>query len=294
MEYSQIILKIKTQMDELFANKTFTTVFVIITTVFAAHIAPRLPKRVLQLFNADIVKILFMGFIAYSATKNMAIGLVTAIVLIILMQSLRGIEDKERIINKITQSSQITSDSKVAMINNMLANKDISQEQKTELISNVMNSAASDKHKFNSGLVLMGSEPDQIKQTIDKLYQGVKGAQNKINMTHRLVGINDKYTSRVVINLIKSSIDEETKAITIIKLLKTDISNKVKLRILKKSKKSSTISVETNNMILDHVEEKKAIENFSQDNIKILTKKDFIGDENNPINKILTYLENNE
>ena len=62
----------------------------------------------------------------------------------------------------------------------MLANKDIQQEQKSELISNIMNSAASDKHKFNSGLVLMEAEPKQSKQTIDKLYQGVKDEQNKM------------------------------------------------------------------------------------------------------------------
>lgn len=296
METQQIFSKLKIQMDQLFANKTFTTIFVVVTTVFAAHIAPRLPKRILQLFNADIFKIIFMGFIAYSATKNMAVGLVSAIALIILMQSLRGLENKERIINNISQSAQITSDSKVAMINNMLGSKDVSIEQKSDLINNVLNSIASDKHKFNSGLVLMKSEPQQINQTIDKLYQGVKNEQNKINMTHRLVEINDKYTSRVLVNLIKSSINEETKAVTIIKILNTGVSSDVKLRVLKKIKKSKSMSVQTKNMILDHMEDKnkKLFENFDQDNVTILTKEDFIGDEDNPINKILTFLETNE
>jgi energy-converting hydrogenase Eha subunit E len=257
METKQIFSKLKNQMDQLFANKIFTTVFVVITTVFAAHIAPKLPKPILKLFNTDIFKILFMGFIAYSATKNMAIGLVAGIALVILMQSLRQIEDKERVVNKITESSQITSDSKVSMINNMLSNKQVSPELKSDLINNMMNSIASDKHKFNSGLILMRSEPEQVKQTIDKLYQGVKQEQNKINMTHRLVGLNDKYTPRVLKNLIKSPICEETKAVTIIRILHTDtISPKFKLSALRKIKKSPHLSNQTKNLILDQMEDK--------------------------------------
>lgn len=292
MDSQQVFSKIKNQVDQLFANKTFTTVFVVITTVFAAHIAPRLPKSVLRLFNADITKILFMGFIAYSATKNMAVGLVAAIALIILMQSLRQIEDKELIVNKITESSQITSNSKVSMINNMLANKEVSPELKSDLINNMMNSAASDKHKFNSGVVLMSSEPEQIGQTIDKLYQGVKQEQNKINMTHRLIGLNDKYTPRVLKNLIKSSICEETKAVIIIRLLKTDISSKAKLTILKKIKKSPNLSTQTKNLILDQTEDKT--KTINQPNITVLSREDFVGDDINPISKILTFLETNE
>ena len=165
--------RLKNHMDQLFANQTFTTIFVVLTAIFAAHIAPKLPKQVLKVFNADITKIIFMGFIAYSSTKNMSIALVTAIGLVILMQSLRGLEVKERIMNKINSSSQITSDSKIGMINGLLASKEVNKEQKNGLFDNILSSAASDKHKFNSGLILLQAEPKITSKIIDKLYTGV-------------------------------------------------------------------------------------------------------------------------
>ncbi len=259
--------QLKTHMDQLFANKTFTTVFVVITTVFAAHIAPTLPKNILKLFNADIVKILFMGFIAYSATKNMAIGLTTAILLIILMQSLRSIEDKERIINKITESSQPTSDAKVGMINGMLGSSQISGEQKTGLLNSIMESAASDKHKFNSGMIVIKSEPEKTSEVIDKLYTNVKDNKNKINMTQRLIGennLNSVHILKIVKYVLKSSIKEEEKAVTIIKVLKSEIPSRAKILAIRKVKKSN-LSNETKNTIFGHLEEKPTFEKFEQD-----------------------------
>jgi hypothetical protein len=286
--------KLKNNIDQLFANKIFTTVFVVYTSIFAAHIAPKLPKRILQLFNADITKIIFMGFIVYSASKNMAIGLVTAIGLIILMQSLRSLENKERVINKITESTQIVSDSKVQMINGLIANKEVDSSQKSVLLDNIMQSAASDKHKFNSGLIAMQAEPEQTSQIIDKLYTGVTNQSNTVNMTHRLIKSKPNYIIRVVKNLLQSPIDEEVKAVTIIKVLKSDIPPKVKIYALKKVKKS-TLPVETKNMIFDHLENKSKNEHFVQDfEPQVLTKEDFIGDEENPYNRILSFLETNE
>jgi len=260
-------------MDQLFANKTFTTIFVVVISVFSSHIAPKLPKNILKLFNADVVKIFLMGFIAYSATKNMAIGLTTAILLIILMQSLRSIEDKERIINKITETSQPTSDAKVVMINGMLGSAEISGEQKSGLLNSIMQSAASDKHKFNSGMIVIKSEPGKTMEVINKLYSNVRDNKNKINMTHRLIGENklkSPHVLKIVKYVLKSSIEEETKAVTIIKVLKSDISPTIKIAAIKKIRKSK-LSNETKNMIFGHLEQKPTVEKFEQDNrVKML------------------------
>ncbi len=260
--------QLKKHMDQLFANKTFTTVFVVVTTVFASHIAPTLPKNILKLFNADIVKILFMGFIAYSATKNMAIGLTAGILLIILMQSLRSIEDKERIIKKITESSQPTSNAKVGMINGMLGSTQISGEQKSDLLNSIMQSAASDKHKFNSGMIMIKSEPGKTSEVIDKLYSNVKGNNNKINMTHRLIGennLNSTHVLKIVKYVLRSSIEEDAKAVTLIKVLKSNVHPQVKVIAIKKVKKSK-LSNQTKNMIFGHLEQKPSFEKFEQDN----------------------------
>jgi len=258
--------QLKKHMDQLFANKTFGTIFVVITTVFAAHIAPTLPKKILKLFNADIVKIVFMGFIAYSATKNMGIGLTAGILLIVLMQSLRSIEDKERIINKITESSQPTSDAKIGMINGMLGSNQISPEQKSDLLKSVMESAASDRHKFNSGMIVIKSEPEKTTEVIDKLYSNVKDNTNKINMTHRLIGennLNSTHVLKIVKYILKSSIEEETKAVTVVKILKSNIHPQAKVSAIKKVKKSN-LSNQTKNIIFGHLEEKPSFEKFEQ------------------------------
>jgi len=276
--------KLKTHMDQLFANKTFTTIFVVVTTVFASHIAPTLPKKLLKLFNADVVKILFMGFIAYSATKNMAIGLTAGILLIILMQSLRSIEDKERIINKITETSQPTSDAKVAMINGMLGSTQISGEQKSNLLNSIMESAASDKHKFNSGMIVIKSEPGKTMEVIDKLYSNVKDNKNKINMTHRLIGENNlksTHVLKIVKYVLKSSIEEEAKAVTIVKVLKNNIPSNVKIAAIKKVKKSN-LSNETKNIIFGHLEQKPTFEKFEQDN------------RIQQLNEVINWIEKNE
>lgn len=276
--------QLKKHMDQLFANKTFTTIFVVITTVFASHIAPTLPKNILKLFNADLVKILFMGFIAYSSTKNMAIGLTTGILLIILMQSLRSIEDRERIINKITESTQPTSDVKIGMINGMLGSSQVSGEQKTGLLNSIMESAASDKHKFNSGMILIKSEPKRTGEVIDKLYLNVKDNKNKINMTHRLIGENNlksAHVLKIVKYILKSPIDEEAKAVTIVKVLKAEITPLTKKMGVKKVKKSN-LSNETKNIILGHLEQKPKIEKFEQDN------------RIEQLNQVINWIENNE
>ncbi len=276
--------QLKKHMDQLFANKTFTTIFVVITTVFASHIAPTLPKNILKLFNADLVKILFMGFIAYSSTKNMAIGLTTGILLIILMQSLRSIEDRERIINKITESTQPTSDVKIGMINGMLGSPQVSGEQKTGLLNSIMESAASDKHKFNSGMIVIKSEPKRTGEVIDKLYLNVKDNKNKINMTHRLIGENNlksAHVLKIVKYILKSPIDEEAKAVTIVKVLKAEITPLTKKMGVKKVKKSN-LSNETKNIILGHLEQKPKIEKFEQDN------------RIEQLNQVINWIENNE
>ncbi len=276
--------QLKKHMDQLFANKTFTTIFVVITTVFASHIAPILPKNILKLFNADIVKILFMGFIAYSATKNMAIALTTGILLVILMQSLRSIEDRERIINKITESTQPTSDVKIGMINGMLGSPQVSGEQKTGLLNSIMESAASDKHKFNSGMIVIKSEPKRTGEVIDKLYLNVKDNKNKINMTHRLIGENNlksAHVLKIVKYILKSPIDEEAKAVTIVKVLKAEITPLTKKMGVKKVKKSN-LSNETKNIILGHLEQKPKIEKFEQDN------------RIEQLNQVINWIENNE
>jgi len=252
---------LKKNIDKLFENQVFSTVFIIFVSVFAAHFAPRLPKKILSLFNADIVKILFMAFIAYTSTKNIGISIVTAIALIILMQSLRSIQTQDKIIDKITESTQITSDNRIKLIGNIISNPSIEKEQKMNLLNNVMNSIASDKHKFNTSMLLLKSLPESSTEleVIDKLYSpntNIK-SENIINMSQRLLSgrqISEKHIPRVIKHLLKSPVDNETKKKIIFEVLSTNINPKIKIIIMKKIKKSN-ISINLKNEIIDKINE---------------------------------------
>ena len=253
MDTNVMMNKLKNNIDKLFENQIFITIFVIIVSVFASHFAPKLPKKILQILNADIIKIIFMGFIAYSATKNMAIALVTAIALVILMQSLRSLDTQDKIINKITETTQVTSDSRVKLINQMIKNPNIETAQKISLLNNVMDSIASDKHKLNTGILLINSNPSISKEVIDKLYSletNIK-PHNIVNMSNRLLSEHNskKHIPNIITYILKLPIEDNIKKDIIIKVLKKNIDQDIKVKIIKKIKKSN-ISITLKNEII--------------------------------------------
>jgi hypothetical protein len=248
--------ELKNYIDKLFENQTFITIFIITVSVFAAHIAPKLPKSILKMFNSNIVKIIFMAFIAYSATKNIGISLVTSIALLVIIQSLRSLENQEKFINKITETTQITSNSRVKLIGQMIENPNIDIEQKVTLVNNVMDSIASNKHKFDTGLLLINSNPETQTQVIDKLYDRKTNIKpnNVVNMSYRLIFgnyVSDKHIPKIIIHILKLPINDNEKKNIIITVLKSDINKKTKLRIIDKINKSDVVSMELKNEIIN-------------------------------------------
>ena len=248
--------ELKNNIDKLFENQTFITIFIIIVSVFAAHIAPKLPKSVLKMFNSNIVKIIFISFIAYSATKNMGVSLVTSIALVIIIQSLHSLDIQEKFINKITETTQVTSDSRVKLICQMIENPNIDIEQKVSLVNNVMDSIASNKHKFDTGLLLINSNPETQSQVINKLYDPNTNIKpnNIVNMSNRLIFgnyISDKHIPKIIMHIIKLPIDNNEKKNIINTVLKSHINKKTKQRIMNKINKSDIVSIELKNEIIN-------------------------------------------
>jgi len=250
---NEMMNKLKNNIDKLFENKLFITIFVIFVSVFASHFAPKLPKKILQLFNSNIFKILFMTFIAYSATKNIGIALVSSILLVILMQSLRSLEMKNKITDKILETTQITSESRIKLINQMIENPNIETKQKIILLNNVMNSVASDKHKFNTALLLINSKPSTFSKVIDKLYSPETKIKPKniINMSHKLLSgkyISKKYIPKIIVYILKLPIEENKKKEMINQVL---IKNpNLKVKIINKIN-NSTISLTLKNEFMN-------------------------------------------
>lgn len=270
---TKMINNLKNYIDKLFENNIFNTMFVIIVTVFAAHFAPRLPKKILYLFNNNIFKIIFISFIAYSATKNMKIAIVSSIALVIIIQSLNFIETRNKIIKKIKESTQIVSDNRIKVINKMIENPIVEKRQKIALVDNVMKSIASDKHKFNTAISFINSLPAPSPVTqfkiIKKLYSDDTNIrkENIINMSKRLLlnkKICKKNIGKITKLMLNSNIQSSDKKNIIIDIIKK-INPKIKILIMKKIK-DSNISNHHKNKIIKNIKNINSKINKKTDN----------------------------
>ena len=277
---TRMINNLKNNIDKLFENNIFNTMFVIIVTIFAAHFVPRLPKNILYLFNNNIFKIIFISFIVYIATKNMKIAIVSSIALVIIIQSLNFIETRNKIIKKIKESTQIVSDNRIKVINKMIENPIIEKRQKISLVDNVMKSIASDKHKFNTAISFINSLPAPSPATqfkiIKKLYSDDTNIkkENIINMSKRLL-LNEKICKKnigkITKLMLKSKIHSSDKKNIIIDIIKKIINPKIKILIMKKMKKSN-ISNHHKNKIIKNIKNinskiNKKTDNYIKQNI---------------------------
>jgi hypothetical protein len=292
--------QINYQIDKLLQNKTVTFGLIIIMTIYAAHFAPKLSTQVLQYFNYSIVKIILISLIVYLSTKNLSIALVMTINFIVIMQTLRHSNDRKNIIKKIKENTEIVSDKKIDIINSILSGDIINKNEKLSLFDNIMKSMASDKHKFNSGMKLINSEPSAAKQVIEKLYEKIDNESNVINLTYNLCSdknIKHKHMKQIAQKIIDSQIDDKAKMLVLVNVVgRNGISENTKDNILVKVKNSNLPDVFKSD-IIGHIRghNNNNVEHFEQNESKIfLTREDFNNDKNNVIYKIFDFLETNQ
>lgn len=242
-------------IDTLFENRIFLTIFIISISIFTAFIVPRLPNNILKLFNSDFNKFCFMTFILWVATKNIGIALVCSVLLVVLIQNLTRQNNQQKIMDKISEKINITSDNQIKLINNLITSNKIDDQYKEQLIKKILKSDASDKHKFDSCLYMMRSCPKLKTKMINKLYNGQIKSENLVNMTKRLIAkkYKDKYLYKIVSSILKSSIDADIKKTIIILILNSHISKKYKKIIMKQIMKSK-ISKQEKSAIISEID----------------------------------------
>ena len=123
-----------------------------------------------------------------------------------------------------------------------------------------MQSIASDKHKYNTGLIYMNSCPKKISKIINKLYKSNMKSNNILTMSNKLLDIPDN-NYIIGSNIIKSNINDEDKKQIIIRILNSDMKAKKKIKIMKKMIKSDMKTVNKNN-IINLLNEKQIYENI--------------------------------
>jgi hypothetical protein len=88
---------LSSSLTDLGNNKIFNSVIVIILVLYVTLAAPKLPKSIASIFDWTIVKLLYIFLIGYLASRNPAVSLIVAIVLLVTIQTLTAIEQGKQI-----------------------------------------------------------------------------------------------------------------------------------------------------------------------------------------------------
>ena len=96
-------------LDFVNKNKILSSVLSMLLVLYAAAAAPKLPTSVVKVFDNSLFKLGFMFMIAYLATKDPSVAIITAIALLVTIQTLSSREAAESVVksaSKATAKSQ--------------------------------------------------------------------------------------------------------------------------------------------------------------------------------------------
>jgi hypothetical protein len=93
--------KVNGVMSVVDNNKIISTVVCLFLVLYASLAAPKLPKSITAIFKNTWFKLIFMFLIAYMATHNPAVAIISAVGLLITLQTLNAQETADQVINSV-------------------------------------------------------------------------------------------------------------------------------------------------------------------------------------------------
>jgi len=93
--------KVNGVMSVVDNNKIISTVVCLFLVLYASLAAPKLPKSITVIFKNTWFKLIFMFLIAYMATHNPAVAIISAVGLLITLQTLNAQETADQVINSV-------------------------------------------------------------------------------------------------------------------------------------------------------------------------------------------------
>jgi hypothetical protein len=93
--------KVNSAMSIVDNNKIASTILCLFLVLYASLAAPKLPNSVTAIFKNFWFKLIFMFLIAYMATHNPAVAIISAVALLITLQTLHGQDTVEQVINTV-------------------------------------------------------------------------------------------------------------------------------------------------------------------------------------------------
>jgi hypothetical protein len=89
------------------SNKIMNSVVAIFLILYAVLAAPKLPKSVAKVFDYTLVKLVYMFLIAYLATKNPSVAIISAATLLITIQTLSSYDTADKIVDAVQSNNVV-------------------------------------------------------------------------------------------------------------------------------------------------------------------------------------------
>merc|ERR1712065_48199 len=119
----------------IFEDKVGAAVLSLVIVLYAGLAAPKLPHAIAKLFSNKIFKLLVLVFVAYTASKNTSIAIISAVALVISMQTLSKFEKGEEVIKELEKEVNDDNETVEEPVEETSEVKIISEESKVESVT---------------------------------------------------------------------------------------------------------------------------------------------------------------
>lgn len=100
----QISSSINNYLEPIFSNKVASSTISMLLVLYAGLAAPKLPRSISKLFKSNTFKLIVLIFIAYTSSNNVSISIITAVCLVVSLQTLSKHEESEKIEHQVKHS----------------------------------------------------------------------------------------------------------------------------------------------------------------------------------------------
>ena len=100
----QISSSINNYLEPIFSNKVASSTISMLLVLYAGLAAPKLPRSISKLFKSNTFKLIILIFIAYTSSNNVSISIITAVCLVVSLQTLSKHEESEKIEHQVKHS----------------------------------------------------------------------------------------------------------------------------------------------------------------------------------------------
>lgn len=118
-------------------NKILSSILAMFLVLYAAMAAPKLPKNIVKMFDNVVVKLVYMFLMAYLVSKNPSVAIISAVGLLITIQTLSYYEASDSASQKIAQI--VNSKQQIAVekldLNKVSVNNNVQEMEKPAEVS---------------------------------------------------------------------------------------------------------------------------------------------------------------